>query len=499
MNVQCLVGFHRWRGCQCCRCGRTRDEQHDWRRDCGGCVRCGKKRPEGHTWDGCKCTMCGITKTDAAIRLLRDKTVGAEVPTLSEQEMIESLGEKALPALIAFIREAKNNSTHVRWGAALLAQAGEKGVEALCALRDEEGWPCNAMFGMDEAICGVSDPRAYEPLARAFIQAPRKETLRALGRIGDARLADTLLAAISPFFRTAILSYGKGEFDFREWMDPDILAEVVDHLGKTRNPRVIRPLADLFDLLSRISRKGGGRGYDEVSDALVKALRALGGVQDAVWGLAPVTIEELAEQLASGHGRAFHRLLISGGEPAEALLHGYLILQIHCLHRDLWRAELKQVMSDDEAEALMTYTTTPACWTHEEKKWAAFFLKRARTGVASYIEQLARGSPEERAAACGRLHLAMVPEAVPALVRVLEEDTAFGLRSLAAMALGVIGDASALEPLRRALTQREPDFGNSVVMLGELTANPDFVRDAIRQIEAGSTERFLQTLGIETG
>ena len=80
MNVSCRLGFHKWSGCQCqicaktrdqdhdwsgCKCGKcgsTRDEGHDWRNDCDKCSRCGSTRQDAHQWSGCKCSRCGRTR-----------------------------------------------------------------------------------------------------------------------------------------------------------------------------------------------------------------------------------------------------------------------------------------------------------------------------------------------------------------------------------------------------------------------------------------------------
>ena len=51
---------HDWDGCQCKRCGKKRDQEHDW--DGCQCKRCGKKRDQEHDWDGCKCRRCGKTR-----------------------------------------------------------------------------------------------------------------------------------------------------------------------------------------------------------------------------------------------------------------------------------------------------------------------------------------------------------------------------------------------------------------------------------------------------
>ncbi|MCX6897766.1 MAG: hypothetical protein NT105_03620 [Verrucomicrobia bacterium] len=40
----------------------TRDEQHDWGKDCEKCSRCESKRKDTHQWSGGKCSVCGKTQ-----------------------------------------------------------------------------------------------------------------------------------------------------------------------------------------------------------------------------------------------------------------------------------------------------------------------------------------------------------------------------------------------------------------------------------------------------
>jgi len=47
-----------WVGCRCTQCNKTRDEQHDWSKDCEKCSKCGKIRVEYHVWNGCECSKC---------------------------------------------------------------------------------------------------------------------------------------------------------------------------------------------------------------------------------------------------------------------------------------------------------------------------------------------------------------------------------------------------------------------------------------------------------
>ena len=58
MGISCMFGFHNWDGCKCPECGKVRDEEHDWSKDCEKCTKCGKERQGAHNWDGCKCTKC---------------------------------------------------------------------------------------------------------------------------------------------------------------------------------------------------------------------------------------------------------------------------------------------------------------------------------------------------------------------------------------------------------------------------------------------------------
>jgi len=64
MNGLCLIGYHRWRGCQCLRCGEIRDEGHDWDKNCEKCATCGKTRSGWHAWVACKCSTCGTTRDE---------------------------------------------------------------------------------------------------------------------------------------------------------------------------------------------------------------------------------------------------------------------------------------------------------------------------------------------------------------------------------------------------------------------------------------------------
>jgi len=59
MAFKCKIGLHSWNGCKCSECGKIRDEQHDWSKDCEKCSKCGKTKEQQHKWKGCKCSLCG--------------------------------------------------------------------------------------------------------------------------------------------------------------------------------------------------------------------------------------------------------------------------------------------------------------------------------------------------------------------------------------------------------------------------------------------------------
>jgi len=67
MSFSCRIGLHKWNGCICETCRRTRatsDDQHDWTKNCEKCARCGQTRTGRHNWvDDCeRCSRCGTTR-----------------------------------------------------------------------------------------------------------------------------------------------------------------------------------------------------------------------------------------------------------------------------------------------------------------------------------------------------------------------------------------------------------------------------------------------------
>ena len=48
MKISCVIMGHKWKGCKCERCGKQRDQEHDYRPCEGNCYKvcsiCGRKK-----------------------------------------------------------------------------------------------------------------------------------------------------------------------------------------------------------------------------------------------------------------------------------------------------------------------------------------------------------------------------------------------------------------------------------------------------------------------
>ena len=64
MSLLCKLGLHKWEGCKCSLCGKSRDERHDWAKNCEKCSKCEKARTNQHVWEGCKCSLCGKSRDE---------------------------------------------------------------------------------------------------------------------------------------------------------------------------------------------------------------------------------------------------------------------------------------------------------------------------------------------------------------------------------------------------------------------------------------------------
>jgi hypothetical protein len=59
MCISCAYEFqHLWDGCKCIRCYMTRNEGHDWSKDCERRATCSKVRESGYSWISKRCLSC---------------------------------------------------------------------------------------------------------------------------------------------------------------------------------------------------------------------------------------------------------------------------------------------------------------------------------------------------------------------------------------------------------------------------------------------------------
>lgn len=69
MAFLCRVAGHKWRGCECARCGERRDEGHSFKpaedRCEQTCAVCGKTEAIPHDWHHCACARCGEKRDKA--------------------------------------------------------------------------------------------------------------------------------------------------------------------------------------------------------------------------------------------------------------------------------------------------------------------------------------------------------------------------------------------------------------------------------------------------
>ena len=101
MNLKCLIGMHKWDGCQCSACHKTRNEGHEW--DYCMCVHCHKLRIDGHDWsanckDCLRMTNQGFSTPDGVRpgrqcklrRMLLAQSLGRSLESLADSSRLPS-------------------------------------------------------------------------------------------------------------------------------------------------------------------------------------------------------------------------------------------------------------------------------------------------------------------------------------------------------------------------------------------------------------------------
>src|ERR1035441_2700205 len=107
MAFLCRIGKHSSSGCKCSACGATRDQQHDWHKDCEKCGRCGLARVGKQRWPGCKCDACCASREQEAAAAPMDVT-RPEIQRESAEKVVKQ-------ATRAFFEKCGTSWTHQPW------------------------------------------------------------------------------------------------------------------------------------------------------------------------------------------------------------------------------------------------------------------------------------------------------------------------------------------------------------------------------------------------
>jgi len=106
-----LEPVHSWHGCKCTICNSTRDQDHDWSKNCLKCSACGIVRKDGHHWDGCLCIKCGslnITGHDWDIDTLKCKRCNRSVFEATISIIVNQMNESKYTLSLNTLKWAEN-------------------------------------------------------------------------------------------------------------------------------------------------------------------------------------------------------------------------------------------------------------------------------------------------------------------------------------------------------------------------------------------------------
>jgi len=98
MHLKCLLSLHEWNGCKCTACGKTRDDGHDWSKDCEKCAQCGLSRENVNKGLACKCLMCSRSVDKAS-------TVSTRLAMTPTHRAAETTGASHIERVIADLKE----------------------------------------------------------------------------------------------------------------------------------------------------------------------------------------------------------------------------------------------------------------------------------------------------------------------------------------------------------------------------------------------------------
>ena len=203
MGLMCLLGLHKWNGCKCTACQKTRDEGHDWN-GCK-CTTCQKTRHKGHDWNGCKCTKCGVSAPIFGVieHIWGNKTCdicGEVTPpgALWAKKLTQEENYQDLAAVLSSqdYKDSQEQSERKHFAKIALLNAGDKALDAVGKqLMSGKG---NRDHLID-ILFRTSSPRAVIPLMSVYSDVGSGNSIRTskivefFARIGATEATSSLL------------------------------------------------------------------------------------------------------------------------------------------------------------------------------------------------------------------------------------------------------------------------------------------------------------------
>lgn len=172
--MACLLG-HKWNGCKCEKCGKNRDEGHQW------------KRIEELGFE-----VCSICRAQRPIRAAQPVV---DTETVRDNEKPVS---PECRRLTETLRSAPDYNVRRDAAKALAGFPEREGVDALIyAMKHDCEWPVR--FNCAEALGEIGDARAVGPLTEALLDNSNtviKYAAVALGKIGDPQAIEPMLGVM---------------------------------------------------------------------------------------------------------------------------------------------------------------------------------------------------------------------------------------------------------------------------------------------------------------
>jgi ankyrin repeat protein len=184
MAISCMFGFHDWNGCKCDRCGKTRNEGHNWNDDCEKCSKCDATRKDAHKWSDSRCTACGKIDIDDANKQLMNTALSGNIERVRQ---FLSIGADV---------NARDNR-----GITALHIAAQKGFADMVNELLKKGSDVNVAFNGETAL-HVASAKGHTDIVKALLEkktnvnVKSNEGMTALGMASQSGHTDVVKALL---------------------------------------------------------------------------------------------------------------------------------------------------------------------------------------------------------------------------------------------------------------------------------------------------------------